>query len=74
MIIHTHLQKLMKMLLLARLFQNHISWNTIKYVCVCVCVCFSGDEIKEINVMKLFPDLVVTVYKCAEERNWEVKG
>ena len=46
----------------------------MKYVCVCLCVCFSGDEMKEINVMKLFPDLVVTVYKCAEERNWEVKG
>ncbi|XP_076139093.1 uncharacterized protein LOC143122151 isoform X3 [Alosa pseudoharengus] len=34
----------------------------------------SKDEMKEINVMKLFPDLVVTAYKCAKERAWEVKG
>ncbi|XP_062409213.1 serine/threonine-protein kinase/endoribonuclease IRE1-like isoform X2 [Sardina pilchardus] len=34
----------------------------------------SKDEMKEINVMKLFPDLLGTAYNCAKEREWEVKG
>ncbi|KAL2095973.1 hypothetical protein ACEWY4_008121 [Coilia grayii] len=32
------------------------------------------EEMKEINVIRLFPDLVITAYKCAKERGWEVSG
>ncbi|XP_076137718.1 2-5A-dependent ribonuclease-like [Alosa pseudoharengus] len=30
------------------------------------------DEMKEINVMKLFPDLVVTAYKLDKKRGWKI--